>query len=144
MRIAMIGPGFGGLVSGACNADFGHDAIRIDKDCEEIDILGRGVDRVRTLDPVRMLAAEMLYDGVEFRGNTDNAAADADGLAIAIESDASRAPGLRLRETVINKPAVRLFRGPDRSAPVLYEEWGHASVGHSGTGSVHSLAMAAE
>jgi UDPglucose 6-dehydrogenase len=32
MRIAMIGSGYVGLVSGACFADFGHDVVCIDKD----------------------------------------------------------------------------------------------------------------
>src|ERR1700687_2159480 len=32
MRIAMIGSGYVGLVSGACLADFGHDVIAVDND----------------------------------------------------------------------------------------------------------------
>ena len=32
MRIAMIGAGYVGLVSGACFADFGHDVVCVDKD----------------------------------------------------------------------------------------------------------------
>jgi UDPglucose 6-dehydrogenase len=32
MRVAMIGSGYVGLVSGACFADFGHTVVCIDKD----------------------------------------------------------------------------------------------------------------
>jgi UDPglucose 6-dehydrogenase len=34
MRIAMIGAGYVGLVSGACFSDFGHQVVCIDKDEE--------------------------------------------------------------------------------------------------------------
>ena len=36
MRIAMIGSGYVGLVSGACFADFGHEVICVDKDAGKI------------------------------------------------------------------------------------------------------------
>ena len=36
MKIAMIGSGYVGLVSGACFADFGHDVICVDKDDSKI------------------------------------------------------------------------------------------------------------
>src|SRR6202044_853506 len=42
MRIAMIGTGYVGLVSGACFADFGHDVTCIDKDQGKIDRLEQG------------------------------------------------------------------------------------------------------
>ena len=42
MRIAMIGTGYVGLVSGACFADFGHDVVCIDKDAGKIERLNRG------------------------------------------------------------------------------------------------------
>ena len=41
MRIAMIGTGYVGLVSGACFADFGHDVTCIDKDEKKIAALHR-------------------------------------------------------------------------------------------------------
>src|SRR5207244_5489877 len=42
MRIAMIGTGYVGLVSGACFADFGHQVTCVDKDGDKIASLRRG------------------------------------------------------------------------------------------------------
>jgi UDPglucose 6-dehydrogenase len=42
MRVAMIGSGYVGLVSGACLADFGHDVVCVDKDAAKISSLKRG------------------------------------------------------------------------------------------------------
>lgn len=42
MRVAMIGTGYVGLVSGACFADFGHEVTCIDKDAGKIDRLKSG------------------------------------------------------------------------------------------------------
>jgi UDPglucose 6-dehydrogenase len=42
MRIAMIGTGYVGLVSGACFSDFGHDVTCVDKDAGKIERLIRG------------------------------------------------------------------------------------------------------
>ncbi len=39
MKIAMIGSGYVGLVSGACFADFGHEVVCVDKDESKIDRL---------------------------------------------------------------------------------------------------------
>ena len=42
MRIAMIGTGYVGLVSGVCFSDFGHEVVCVDKDPSKIDRLRRG------------------------------------------------------------------------------------------------------
>jgi UDPglucose 6-dehydrogenase len=42
MKIAMVGSGYVGLVSGACLADFGHDIVCIDKDPAKIERLQAG------------------------------------------------------------------------------------------------------
>jgi UDPglucose 6-dehydrogenase len=42
MRIAMIGTGYVGLVSGACFAEFGHDVTCVDKDADKIEMLREG------------------------------------------------------------------------------------------------------
>ena len=42
MRIAMIGTGYVGLVSGACFSEFGVDVVCVDKDASKIDRLNNG------------------------------------------------------------------------------------------------------
>jgi len=42
MKIAMIGSGYVGLVSGVCFADFGHSVVCVDKDPARIESLLRG------------------------------------------------------------------------------------------------------
>jgi len=43
MRIAVVGSGYVGLVSGACFADFGHEVICIDSNAEKIEALKAGI-----------------------------------------------------------------------------------------------------
>src|SRR5262249_56661665 len=43
MRVAMIGTGYVGLVSGACFADFGHHVTCVDKDASKIAALEGGI-----------------------------------------------------------------------------------------------------
>jgi UDPglucose 6-dehydrogenase len=42
MRIAMVGTGYVGLVSGACFSDFGHDVVCVDRDADKIERLKGG------------------------------------------------------------------------------------------------------
>ena len=39
MKIAMIGTGYVGLVSGVCFSDFGHQVVCVDKQAQKIDML---------------------------------------------------------------------------------------------------------
>ena len=53
MRVAIVGTGYVGLVSGACFAHFGHDVICIDKDAAKIERLREsGASRIylQTID----------------------------------------------------------------------------------------------
>lgn len=42
MKIAVIGTGYVGLVSGVCFSDFGHDVVCVDKDATKIEKLNQG------------------------------------------------------------------------------------------------------
>jgi len=62
MRIAMIGTGYVGLVSGACFADFGHEVVCIDKDASKIDRLNKG--EIPIFEP----GLDVLVNGNRFAG----------------------------------------------------------------------------
>ena len=49
MRIAMVGTGYVGLVSGACIADFGHQVTCVDKDSTKTSPLNGGGFRSTSL-----------------------------------------------------------------------------------------------
>ena len=49
MRVAMIGSGYVGLVSGACFSEFGHHVVCVDKDAGKIDALKAG--RIPIFEP---------------------------------------------------------------------------------------------
>src|SRR5947207_11463798 len=93
MRIAMIGTGYVGLVSGACFADFGHRVCCVDKDAAKIDGLNAGVM------PIWEPGLEALVKDNEERGRltftTDVAAGvrDAEAVFIAVGTPSRRGDG---------------------------------------------------
>lgn len=93
MRIAMIGTGYVGLVSGACLADFGHQVTCIDKDANKISRLLKGDLPIYEpgLDSLvaRNLKAGRLNFGVEIQ----EAVAQADAVFIAVGTPSRRGDG---------------------------------------------------
>ena len=70
MRIAMIGTGYVGLVSGACLADFGHHVTCIDKDIAKVAALARGdVQEVRGIGLDNRIGPKFLHAGPGFGGS---------------------------------------------------------------------------
>ena len=62
MRIAMIGTGYVGLVSGACFADFGHEVVCVDKDASKIAALRTGQMPIFEPGLDEMVAGLSLFD----------------------------------------------------------------------------------
>ena len=93
MKVAMIGVGYVGLVSGACFADFGHDVCCIDKDQRKIDALERG--KLPIYEPgLDDLVARNVREGrLTFRGETGDAIAQADAVFIAVGTPSRRGDG---------------------------------------------------
>jgi len=93
MRVAMIGTGYVGLVSGACFADFGHEVTCIDKDAAKIARLSAG--QMPIYEPgLDMLVARNVEAG-RLSFTVDGAAAirAADAIFIAVGTPSRRGDG---------------------------------------------------
>ena len=93
MRIAMIGTGYVGLVSGACFADFGHDVICVDKDAGKIAALEAG--RIPIYEPgLDALVANNVRAGrLAFTTDLATAVAGAEAVFIAVGTPSRRGDG---------------------------------------------------
>ena len=93
MRVAMIGTGYVGLVSGACFSEFGHDVICVDKDESKIAMLNAG--DVPIFEPgLKNLVADNVKAG-RLSFTTDLAAAvpHCDAVFIAVGTPSRRGDG---------------------------------------------------
>jgi UDPglucose 6-dehydrogenase len=93
MRIAMIGTGYVGLVSGVCFSDFGHDVICVDKSDDKIVMLERG--EVPIYEPgLDMLMARNVEAGrLTFTTELAAAVDGADAIFIAVGTPTRRGDG---------------------------------------------------
>jgi len=93
MRIAMIGTGYVGLVSGACFADFGHDVCCIDKDASKIDGLNAG--RMPIWEPglEALVKANVERERLTFTTDLASGVEGAEGIFIAVGTPARRGDG---------------------------------------------------
>jgi len=93
MRIAMIGSGYVGLVSGACFSHFGHDVVCVDKDAGKIDRLRQG--EMPIYEPgLDMLVAENRKAGrLDFTTELASAVGNADAVFIAVGTPTRRGDG---------------------------------------------------
>ena len=93
MRVAMIGTGYVGLVSGACFSNFGHHVVCVDKDADKIARLKRG--EIPIFEPgLDALVADNVKAG-RLAFTTDLAAAvpDAEAVFIAVGTPSRRGDG---------------------------------------------------
>lgn len=92
MRIAMIGTGYVGLVSGACFADFGHHVTCIDKDKGKIAALERG--EMPIFEPGLENLVEVNFRAGRLRFSTDlDPVGDAEAVFIAVGTPSRRGDG---------------------------------------------------
>src|SRR3954463_5728024 len=91
MRIAMIGSGYVGLVSGACFAQFGHDVVCIDKDPAKIDRLKKGGIPIYEPGLERLVADNVRAGRLSF--TTELAVGDTDAVFIAVGTPTRRGAG---------------------------------------------------
>ncbi len=93
MRIAMIGTGYVGLVSGTCFADFGHHVTCVDKDQAKIDALLAGKMPIWEPGLEPLVAANVKRGKLAFTTELSEALQDAEAVFIAVGTPSRRGFG---------------------------------------------------
>jgi UDPglucose 6-dehydrogenase len=93
MRIAMIGAGYVGLVSGACFSDFGHHVVCVDKDEARIAALNRGELPIYEPGLADLVASNVRQERLFFASDIGAAVAAAEVVFIAVGTPSRRGDG---------------------------------------------------
>ncbi|HYP56650.1 MAG TPA: UDP-glucose/GDP-mannose dehydrogenase family protein [Beijerinckia sp.] len=92
MRVAMIGAGYVGLVSGACFADFGHQVTCIDKDAARIAALKRGEIPIFEPGLAELVESNVRQGRLEFAAEASRIG-EAEAIFIAVGTPSRRGDG---------------------------------------------------
>ncbi len=93
MKIAMVGAGYVGLVSGACLADFGHDVVCIDKDPAKIASLLDGVMPIFEPGLAELVGTNVKAGRLSFSTDLAEAMDGASAIFIAVGTPSRRGDG---------------------------------------------------
>ncbi|KPF62899.1 UDP-glucose dehydrogenase family protein [Porphyrobacter sp. AAP60] len=93
MKIAMVGSGYVGLVSGACFADFGHDVVCIDKDQSKIDRLHAGIMPIYEPGLDALVDTNVKSGRLTFTTSLAEGIRDASAIFIAVGTPSRRGDG---------------------------------------------------
>ncbi len=93
MKIAMIGTGYVGLVSGVCFSDFGHEVVCVDKDPDKIATLRRGEVPIYEPGLEDLMARNVAAGRLSFSEDLGEAVAGADAVFIAVGTPTRRGDG---------------------------------------------------
>ena len=93
MRIAMIGTGYVGLVSGVCFSDFGHDVICVDKDAAKIARLKAGEVPIYEPGLDTLMEKNVAAGRLEFSDDLAAAVDGAEAVFIAVGTPTRRGDG---------------------------------------------------
>ncbi|MEJ6477584.1 MAG: UDP-glucose/GDP-mannose dehydrogenase family protein [Octadecabacter sp.] len=93
MRIAVIGTGYVGLVSGVCFSDFGHDVVCVDKDPVKIEKLNAGQIPIYEPGLEELMAKNVDAGRLSFTLDLPSALEGAEAVFIAVGTPARRGDG---------------------------------------------------
>lgn len=93
MKLAMIGAGYVGLVSGVCFSDFGHEVVCVDKDPAKIDQLNAGKVPIYEPGLDELMARSIAAGRLSFTIDLQSALEGADAVFIAVGTPTRRGDG---------------------------------------------------
>ena len=93
MKIAVIGTGYVGLVSGVCFSDFGHDVVCVDKNPAKIDMLKAGQVPIYEPGLDALMIKNVEAGRLSFTGDMADAIDGAEAIFIAVGTPTRRGDG---------------------------------------------------
>jgi len=93
MRIAMIGTGYVGLVSGACLSEFGHSVVCVDKEADKVAALRAGTIPIYEPRLDEVVATNIKAGRLTFETDITHAVRGADAVFIAVGTPSRRGDG---------------------------------------------------
>ncbi len=93
MKIAMIGSGYVGLVSGACFADFGHDVVCVDKDDTKIERLNNNIMPIYEPGLAALVKTNVDAGRLSFSNDLAASIQDCTAIFIAVGTPSRRGDG---------------------------------------------------
>ena len=93
MKIAMIGTGYVGLVSGVCFSDFGHEVVCVDLNPDKISMLNAGKVPIYEPGLDDLMARNVAAGRLAFTTDLASAVAGADAVFIAVGTPTRRGDG---------------------------------------------------
>jgi UDPglucose 6-dehydrogenase len=93
MRVAMIGTGYVGLVSGVCFSDFGHEVVCVDKMADKIEKLKAGIVPIYEPGLDALMAKNVAAGRLTFTTDLAAAVAGADAVFIGVGTPTRRGDG---------------------------------------------------
>jgi UDPglucose 6-dehydrogenase len=93
MKIAMVGTGYVGLVSGVCFSDFGHEVVCVDKDPRKIEMLKRGEVPIYEPGLDTLMAKNVAAGRLSFTQDLKAAVDGAGAVFIAVGTPTRRGDG---------------------------------------------------
>ena len=118
MKVAVIGTGYVGLVSGVCFSDFGHDVVCVDKDPAKIEMLIQG--RVPIYEPGldQLMARNVEAGRLSFTTNLASALDGAEAVFIAVGTPTRHGDG-HADLTYVFAAAEEVARALDHYAVII-------------------------
>ncbi len=93
MKIAMIGTGYVGLVSGVCLSDFGHEVVCVDNNPDKLSLLRSGKTPIFEPGLDSLMARNTAAGRLSFTDDLKEATTGADAVFIAVGTPSRRGDG---------------------------------------------------
>jgi len=142
MRIAVVGSGYVGLVTGACFADLGHDVVLVDNDAQKLAALRNGEVPIHERFLPELLARHR-GQRIKFSGDLQATTRESDAVFIAVGTPPTESGDADL--SYVESVAREISGGVDgykvvvekSTVPVYTSQWIHTIITRNGADPAH-------